>query len=324
MASTMITQEKAQERSPVLEGSDSSTSRRCEAAKAAPGWPGLGVTWSSGAKSGVGTALNPASSVWFTISQGILTEVYYPYIDTACTRDLELLVTDRRDFFAEEKRDTRSEIAYLASGVPAYQLVNTCLHGRFRIEKQILADPFRSTILQRIHFHAIQGQMQDYAVFVLLSPRLGNQGANTAWIGEFKGLPMLFARQDGTALALACSVPWKNRSAGFVGISDGWQDVLRHKQMCWHYERAEDGNVALAGEVDLDAAQGQFLLLLSFGRDESEAGHRAGEPVERVRDRPSNLCATMGRLAKGPTAVGRSEKASAGYLPHQRHGDADA
>jgi glucoamylase len=45
--------------------------------------------------------------------------------------------------------------------------------------------------------------------------------------------------------------------------------------MCWHYDRAEDGNVALSGEVDLDAAQGRFLLVLSFGRDESEAGHRA-------------------------------------------------
>jgi glucoamylase len=242
----------------------------------APGAPGLDAQWSSGAKTGVGTALSPASSLWFTISHGILTEVYYPFVDTACTRDMELIVTDRKQFFSEEKRDTRSEVNYLAAGIPAYRLLNSCLYGRYRIEKTILADPFRSTILQQIRFTASAGKLQDYAVFVLLSPHLNNQGTNnTAWIGEFKGLPMLFARRYGTALALACSAPWKNRSAGYVGTSDGWQDLARHRQMRWHFEQAENGNVALVGEVDLAAGQGQFLLALSFGRDESEAGHRA-------------------------------------------------
>jgi hypothetical protein len=32
------------------------------------------------------------SSVWFTLRHGILTEVYYPSVDTAATRDLKMLV----------------------------------------------------------------------------------------------------------------------------------------------------------------------------------------------------------------------------------------
>ena len=49
----------------------------------APGWPGIPPRWTSSAKSGVGTALNLHSRVWFTTSHGILNEVYYPRVDQA-------------------------------------------------------------------------------------------------------------------------------------------------------------------------------------------------------------------------------------------------
>jgi glucoamylase len=245
-------------------------------AAAAPGGPGRPARWASGAKAGVGTALSTASSVWFTLSHGILTEVYFPFVDIACTRDLQFLITDRKDFFAEEKRDTDSKVEYLAPGVPAFHLTNTCQHKRFQIEKQVLADPRRSVVLQWTCFTPKEGKLSDYALFVLLSPHLGNQGAdNTAWVGDFKGVPMLFARRDGVALALACTAPWLRRSAGYVGVSDGWQDVARHKDMAWSYQRAENGNVALTGAIDIEAAGGEFVLALGFGQDDAEAGHRA-------------------------------------------------
>ncbi len=242
----------------------------------APGAPGRPARWASGAKSGVGTALSPASCVWFTLSDGIVTEVYYPYVDSACVRDLQFLVTDRHDFFAEEKRDTESHAEYLAPGVPAYRLVNTCTRGRFRVEKLVLADPHRPAILQQVHFEPLGGDLGDFALFALLCPHLGNQGAhNHGWVGDFKGVPMLFAERNGFALALACSGPWGKRSAGYVGATDGWQDISRHKEMRWSYERADDGNVALTGEIDLAATGGKFLLALGFGSDPDQAGHRA-------------------------------------------------
>ena len=51
----------------------------------APGWPGIPGRWTSSAKSGVGTAVSRDSRVWFTLSHGILNEVYYPRVDHACT-----------------------------------------------------------------------------------------------------------------------------------------------------------------------------------------------------------------------------------------------
>jgi len=242
----------------------------------APGWPGIEPRWTSSAKCGVGTALGSTGRIWFTLSHGILNEVYYPRVDQACTRDLGLIVTGPDGFLAEEKRHARHDVALLAEGVPAYRLTNTCVQGRFRIDKEIVADPRREVVLQRVAFTALQGALSDYALFALLAPHLGNQGAgNTAFVGELKGLPMLFAERDGTALALACSADWSKRSVGFVGISDGWQDLVRHNRLQWSHERAENGNVALTGEVDLVASSGRFVLALGFGRTHAEAAHRA-------------------------------------------------
>jgi glucoamylase len=156
----------------------------------APGAPGIDPRWTSSAKSGVGTALDPLSRVWFTLSHGIFNEVYYPRVDQACMRDMGLIVTDGKDFFSEEKRHTRTGIETLAPGVPAYRILNTCVAGRYTIEKKILADPHRDALLQCTRFTAQSGRAEDYHVHVLLAPHLGNRGAgNTAWVGEYKGWP---------------------------------------------------------------------------------------------------------------------------------------
>ncbi len=250
--------------------------------RSAPGAPGIEPRWTSSAKTGVGTSLSDKSHVWFTLSHGILNEIYYPRIDQACVRDMGLIVTDGVDFFSEEKRGTDSEVLWLADGVPAFRLVNTCREGRYRIEKQIVTDPHRNAVLHRVQFSAQQGALSDYHLHVLLAPHLGNHGrGNTAWVDEFEGTPLLFAQREGTALALACSVPWLKRSAGHVGSSDGWQDLKAHKQMTWEYTRAENGNVALTAEIDLFTSRGDFVLALGFGDNPQEAARNA---IASLRD----------------------------------------
>jgi glucoamylase len=241
----------------------------------APGWPGSQARWTSSAKSGVGTALQPQSRVWFTLSHGILNEIYYPRIDQACTRDLGLIVTDGKSFFSEEKRDANSTIRPLAEGVPAFIVNSGCIQGRYRIEKLVLADPRRDVVLQRVTFRALAGAVADYKLFALLAPHLVNRGAgNTAWIGDYKGVPMLFAEGSGTALALGCSAPFVASSVGFVGVSDGWQDLRQHFELRWRYDVARDGNVALVGEIGLVPCDGSFVLALGFGRTAAEAALR--------------------------------------------------
>jgi glucoamylase len=247
----------------------------------APGWPGNEPRWTTSAKTGIGTALNRESRVWFTLSHGILNEIYYPGVDRPCTRDMGLIVTDGKDFFSEEKRHALHETSSLADGVPAFRLVNTCDRGRYRIGKEIIADPKRATVLQRTRFTALQGSLRDYRLHVLLAPHLANHGSgNTAWVAQFEGRPMLFAVRDGCALALACSAEWGMRSVGFVGVSDGWQDLRANNKMTWSYERAENGNVAMTGEVRIPPADGTFLLALGFGEDPAEAAACAASSLD--------------------------------------------
>jgi glucoamylase len=241
----------------------------------APGWPGIPPRWTSSAKSGIGTALRASSRIWFTLSHGILNEVYYPRLDQACLRDLGLLITDARTFVSEEKRDTSSRLEWLAPGVPGFRLVNTCREGRYRVVKEILTDPRRDVLLQQTQLQLLSDD-SGYHVYVLLAPHLGNAGwQNTAWVGDYKGVPMLFAQRDGFALAVASTPNWTRAAAGFVGVSDGWQDVMAHQAMTWSYDRAENGNVALIGEVNLLACDGTFVTALAFGNSAAEAGHRA-------------------------------------------------
>jgi len=254
-----------------------------------PGAPGLPARWTSSAKSGVETALTASSRIWFTISHGILNEIYYPRIDTACTRDMGLIVTDRNGYFSEEKRNADHEVNMIDDGIPAFRLVNTAADGRYRIEKKIVTDSRREALLQDIFFEALQGSLSDYRLYVLIAPHLVNAGAgNTAWVGDYKGTPMLFATgRQGVSLALASSVPWIARSVGYVGGSDGWQLLSRNGPLENRYRRAENGNVALCGEIDLAADGGRALLVLGFGSRAEEAGHRALSSLQDVPSGPS-------------------------------------
>ena len=239
----------------------------------APGWPGSPGRWTSANKSGVGTALG-SSAVWFTLSHGILNEVYVPRMDQAATRDLGLIVTAPGGFFSEEKRHAVHETACPIAGVPYYRLTNTCGQGRYRIEKEIIADPERPVVLQRVRFTALSGSPDAYRLFVLLASHLDNHGAgNTGRVGQYKGVPALFASRGDHALCLLSSGGFRARSVGFVGVSDGWQDLTRHGELTWRYTLAEDGNVALAGE--LDARGGELVLALGHGRTLEEAAHQA-------------------------------------------------
>ena len=61
---------------------------------AAFGAPGIKPHWTSSAKDGIGTAYHTSSRLWFTLSHGIVNEVYYSCVDTPNTRNLQVLVAD--------------------------------------------------------------------------------------------------------------------------------------------------------------------------------------------------------------------------------------
>src|ERR1043166_2354420 len=103
------------------------------------GHPGIAPRWTSSSKEGVGTAYSTASRVWFTLSHGIVNEIYYPTIDRPQVRDMQFLITDGETFFHEEKRDLESTISNIEEHTLGYHIESTDSGRRYRFVKEIIA-----------------------------------------------------------------------------------------------------------------------------------------------------------------------------------------
>jgi glucoamylase len=104
------------------------------------GWPGLEPRWTHGDKDGIGTAYSAASRIWFTVWNGIVTEVYYPTVDMPQMRDVQLLFTDGQSFFHQETQYLESRIQRMPSCL-GYRVEGTDPEGRYAYVKEIIADP---------------------------------------------------------------------------------------------------------------------------------------------------------------------------------------
>src|SRR5260370_4545951 len=85
---------------------------------------------------------------------------------------------------------------------------------------------------------------------------------------------------------MACSTGFSRRSVGYVGFSDGWQDLMHNFKMDWEFQEAIDGNIAASGEVNL-VDDGEFTIAVAFGRSYQSAATKLfqsmAEPFESHR-----------------------------------------
>jgi glucoamylase len=139
--------------------------------------------------------------------------------------------------------------------------------GRYQIVKEIIAEPHQSCLLIDAR---LEGDDPTFLarlhLYVLLAPHLavggwGNNGNAALIVGH----EFLTANKEGTWLALGASVPFVARSCGFVGATDGWQDLNADFKFDHRFAAALDGNIALTGEFDLSKTR-SFTLGLGFGR----------------------------------------------------------
>jgi glucoamylase len=233
--------------------------------KRAFGHPGIAPAWTHSTKEGVGAAYHTASRVWFTHSHGILNEVYYPTVDSPQIRDLQYLITDGESFFHEEKRDLSTELEYVDHHTPAFRITNREPRGRYRIVKEVIADPHLPCVLMQTRIEGDEDFLKKLHLYVLVAPHLESRGwGNNAAKVEVCGKTILVAFRNDTYLALGATAPFKKTSCGYVGSSDGWTDLHENFRMDWAFDFADDGNVALTGEIDLSASR-SFTLGLAFG-----------------------------------------------------------
>ena len=234
----------------------------------APGGPGIPPRWTRGSKDAVGTAYSTSSRLWYTLANGVITECYYPTIDSPQIRDLQYLVSDGESFFHDERRHMRSEIESIGSFDLGFKVTNYDREGRYTIEKQIIGDPHLSCLLVHTKFNVVpewQGRLQ---LYVLCAPHLQIGGwHNNGAVLLSHGRQVLSAYREDKFLTIAATAHFTRTSCGYVGVNDGWTDLSRNFELGDDYDSALDGNIALTAEISLSRGT-EFTLGLAFGHTE--------------------------------------------------------
>ena len=254
----------------------------------APGAPGDKAVHGPAQKSFLGTALSPASQVYFTGYRGILSEVYYPVLDTTETVDLQFLVGDAAKTFVDEEKREPYTSSQTDPRTMSWRVTTGDSAHHWKITKIVYADPKRSAVIERVTLQTFAGtHVGDYNLYLLFKPHLDNAGSdNTATTATAaNGRVMLVGEHRSRYSALAVSLPWKTQGAtpmlsnGFEGQTDGWTDLLGDvspdRSMDWTYTSATRGNVAQMGWLDTGATTGatslSFDVVLAF--DSSSAAN---------------------------------------------------
>jgi glucoamylase len=234
----------------------------------------------------VGTARNRTSKVWFTVADGVLSDVYYPTNDTTENETLQYVVTDGATFTDLQTRDMTYTVRALDDRALTCRVTATAKTGRYRIVTDYLTDPGRPTVLLRSRFEALRGRTSDYRVFVRFDPTLNGNGGGTANAGgdsgdvaRANGHTLLVGADPVTATnaanrdyaqpvfsALDGSRAFDTVSNGFAGqASDGLKQLDESHRLTDTFARTDGkGNLVQTAEVDLDS-HGAFEIALGFG-----------------------------------------------------------
>jgi glucoamylase len=229
------------------------------------GAPGVEPRWTSSEKDAVSTAYAASSRVWFTVSHGTLNEIYYPTIDRPQTRDMELIFSDGETFFHEEKRDFDYDFHYIDGIAPAVRVTASDLKGRYTVTKEFICDPHHPVVLMNVKISGDEDILSRLKCYALLAPHLNGGGAgNSARSVDVAGRRCLLAWKGNTMLAMGADCGFSRSSCGYVGTSDGYQDLCTDMKMTWQFGEALNGNIAVMGEIDV-AANREFTIAISFG-----------------------------------------------------------
>src|SRR3954452_5373780 len=110
-------------------------------AQTAPGAPGALSHFDLARKDCVGTAQNERSKVWYTVADGVLSDVYYPTNDTTNNETLQYVVTDGSTFTDLQTRDMTYTVQALDRRALTCRVVAKAKSGKYRITTDFTTEP---------------------------------------------------------------------------------------------------------------------------------------------------------------------------------------
>jgi glucoamylase len=252
------------------------------AAGTASDGPGVAAAWTTGNKLAVGTSAENTSKVWFTVANGITTEVFYPRLDIPNMQDMQYIVTDGSTFVDLERDATDHEISMPDEKALEYTVTNTDKRAtpKYRITNTYITDPSRNSLLIRTRFQSLDGS--SYQLYLLENPSMAGGGANDNawWDGASlalmsSGTETLFGASTTVVSALKVASPndFAAHENGYSGAaSDCLVELRQDKALKNQFDNiASNGNVVQCGEVGNVTAETTFIVALGYGSDAASA-----------------------------------------------------
>jgi glucoamylase len=243
----------------------------------------------------VGTARNTTSKVWFTVADGVLSDVYFPTNDNTNVETLQYLVSDGASFTDLQTRDMTYTVQATDDRALTCRVTTTAKSGRYKIVTDYTTDPSRPTVLIRSRFIALKGRLSDYHLYVRHDPTLnGNGGGGSATTANGGADDGGLASAGGHTLLVGSDVVTKTQAAnrdyaipvhsaldvsrglrqatnGFAGQpSDGLVQLDTSYALSAPHDSAVHGNVVQVGRVAL-GHNGRFTLALGYGDTQAKA-----------------------------------------------------
>ncbi len=201
---------------------------------------GVDAHWPTAAKNGFGTSVTRTSKVWFTLANGVMTEVFYPTADTPNVQTLQLHVAVGGRV-ETEMDDTFHRLELPNPNSLTFRQVNTSKTDQYTITKTYVTDPRRNTVLIDLDFN----NRSDAQISIYYDPSLNNSGMHDS------------ARTEGDALVAVDG----NKASALIS-SCGFVEVKN---------APAEGNVAQIGSLKRD----RCTIALGFGETTTQAANAA-------------------------------------------------
>ena len=266
----------------------------------APGGPGSDAQWATAGKQGIGTSATLDSKVWFTLAQGVMTEVYYPDVTTANVHLLQLIVVNTKTKQIETEFDDMKSVDDETGRFLTFEQTSKPKSGEYQINRRYTTDPERNTLLIGVDIAFLTArslrEAGNYEFYVYYDSSLSNSGMHdTAWTEG----GALLAKDGDIATALIAKkmevvtpgLPILSQNGftattnGFFRVNDGLTQLRLSKKLTNQYSRAENGNVVQVGKLELPKTlyknHANLELALGFGRTPEIALETARQSLKK-------------------------------------------
>ena len=240
----------------------------------------------------LGTARNTTSKVWYTVANGVLSDVYFPTADNTNVETLQFVVTDGQTFTDLQSRDTTYTVQSLDARSLDCRTTSIAKSGRYQIVTDYFTDPSRNSVVMHTHFIPVVGDLATYHLFLRYDPSIngnggggaGNGGGDTGTVDTSTGhaLPVAFDTNTASQAAnrtyatpvfsaLDATTPFTQVSNGFAGAaSDGLTQLDAAHSLTATFANATNGNLVQTAALNLSRG-GNFTIALGFGTTQAEA-----------------------------------------------------